>query len=164
MGERCQRHRLRRLRFFHLLVMDCFQSSLKTQRGDILSFFPAVLTICFHHSSVSKESACNAGILPRCRRPGFNSWVWKIPWKRKWQLTLVFLPGKSHGQRSWWATVHRLVKSQTWLKWLSMHALCYSSLEKQQGGDLVNHNLEVRRRDHFLKNPSGLKKYHHFRS
>ena len=27
-------------------------------------------------------------------------WVGKIPWRRKWQLTLVFLPGKSNGQRS----------------------------------------------------------------
>ena len=34
------------------------------------------------------------------RRLGFNSWVGKIPWKRKWQPTPVFLPGKSHGQRS----------------------------------------------------------------
>ena len=41
-----------------------------------------------------KESAC------QCRRHGFNPWIRKIPWKRKWQLTPVFLPGKSHGQRS----------------------------------------------------------------
>ena len=27
-------------------------------------------------------------------------WVGKVPWSRKWQPTLVFLPGKSHGQRS----------------------------------------------------------------
>ena len=33
-------------------------------------------------------------------RPGFDPWVRKIPWRRKWQPTLVFLPGKSHGQRS----------------------------------------------------------------
>ena len=26
--------------------------------------------------------------------------VWKIPWRREWQPTLVFLPGESHGQRS----------------------------------------------------------------
>jgi len=26
--------------------------------------------------------------------------VWKIPWRRKWQPTPVFLPGKPHGQRS----------------------------------------------------------------
>ena len=31
---------------------------------------------------------------------GFNSWVRKIPWKRKWQPTPVFLLGESHGQRS----------------------------------------------------------------
>ena len=31
---------------------------------------------------------------------GFDPWVGKIPWRRKWQLTQVFLPGKFHGQRS----------------------------------------------------------------
>ena len=35
-----------------------------------------------------------------CRRCRSNSWVGKIPWRREWQLTPVFLPGKSHGQRS----------------------------------------------------------------
>ena len=34
------------------------------------------------------------------RRCGFDPWVRKDPWRRKWQPTLVFLPGKSHGQRS----------------------------------------------------------------
>ena len=29
-----------------------------------------------------------------------NPWIEKIPWNKKWQPTLVFLPGKSHGQRS----------------------------------------------------------------
>ena len=37
---------------------------------------------------------------PQCRRLGFNPWVGKIPWRRKWQLILIFLPGKLHGQRS----------------------------------------------------------------
>ena len=32
-------------------------------------------------------------------RDGFNPWVWKIPWRRAWQPTPVFLPGESHGQR-----------------------------------------------------------------
>ena len=41
-----------------------------------------------------KEPACQ---LRRCR---FNPWVGKIPWRRKWQPTPVFLPGESHGQRS----------------------------------------------------------------
>ena len=39
-----------------------------------------------------KESTC------QCRRLGFDPWVRKIPWRRKWQPTQVFLPGKSHGQ------------------------------------------------------------------
>ena len=38
--------------------------------------------------------------LPAVQRPGFNPWVGKIPWRRKWQPTPVFLPGESHGQRS----------------------------------------------------------------
>ena len=34
------------------------------------------------------------------RRPGFNAWVGKIPWRRKWQSTPVLLPAEFHGQRS----------------------------------------------------------------
>ena len=36
----------------------------------------------------------------QCGRSGFNPWVRKIPWRRKWQPAPVFLPGESHGQRS----------------------------------------------------------------
>ena len=35
----------------------------------------------------------------RTERCSFDLWVGKIPWRRKWQPTPVFLPGKSHGQR-----------------------------------------------------------------
>ena len=44
-----------------------------------------------------KEPIC------QCRRHkirGFNPWVGKIPWRRAWQPTAVFLPGESHGWRS----------------------------------------------------------------
>ena len=34
------------------------------------------------------------------KRPGFNPWVRKIPWRRKWLLTLSFLLEKFHRQRS----------------------------------------------------------------
>ena len=50
----------------------------------------------FPNGSVGKESTCNAGN----RGDGFNSWVRKIPRRRKWQPMPVFLPGKSHRQRS----------------------------------------------------------------
>ena len=36
----------------------------------------------------------------RRKRPGFQPWVGKIPWKRQWQPTPLFLPGESNGQRS----------------------------------------------------------------
>ena len=58
----------------------------------------------------------------QCGRPRFNPWVGKIPWRRAWQCTPVFLPGEPHGQRSLVATVHGVTKSQTRLKLLSMHA------------------------------------------
>ena len=35
-----------------------------------------------------------------CRSPGFSPWVGKIPWRRAWQPTAVFLPGEFQGQRS----------------------------------------------------------------
>ena len=44
-----------------------------------------------------KNLPANAGDVKRCR---FDSWVGKIPWKRAWQPTPVFLPEESHGQRS----------------------------------------------------------------
>ena len=36
----------------------------------------------------------------RHKKCGFDPWVWKIPWRRAWKPTAVFLPGGSHGQRS----------------------------------------------------------------
>ena len=44
---------------------------------------------------VVKNPPASAG-----KRHEFYPWVKKIPWSRKWQPTLVFLLGKSHGQRS----------------------------------------------------------------
>jgi len=41
-----------------------------------------------------KEPTC------QCRKHGFSPWVGKIPWKRAWQPTPLFLPGESHGQIS----------------------------------------------------------------
>ena len=45
-----------------------------------------------------KESTCQAGEVGSI--PGSNPWVGKIPWRRKWQPTPVFLPGESQGQQS----------------------------------------------------------------
>ena len=48
----------------------------------------------FPSGSDGKEFAC------QCRRPGFDPQVGKIPWRREWQPTPVFLPGEFHGQRT----------------------------------------------------------------
>ena len=55
----------------------------------------------------NKESAY------QCRRLGFDPWVGKIPWRREWQPTPIFLPGKFHGQRSLVGYSHGIAKSQT---------------------------------------------------
>jgi len=39
-------------------------------------------------------------IFLQCKRHGLDPWVMKSPWRRKWQPTPIFLPGKSHGQRN----------------------------------------------------------------
>ena len=50
---------------------------------------PTPVFFSFAGGLAGKESACHVG------RPGFNPWAGKIPWRRAWQLTPVFLPGKS---------------------------------------------------------------------
>ena len=55
-----------------------------------------------------KNTAC------QWKKHQFNRWVAKIPWRKKWQPTSVFLPGKSHGQRNL-AVAMGLQKSQPWL-------------------------------------------------
>ena len=49
---------------------------------------------CFPGGSYGKESACSAG------DSGFGLGVGKIPWRKAWQPTPVFLSGESHGQRN----------------------------------------------------------------
>ena len=55
----------------------------------------------------------------RHRIDRFDPWVRKIPWKRAWLHTPVFLPGESMDRGTWWAATHRVAKSQTWLKRLN---------------------------------------------
>ena len=40
-------------------------------------------------------------------------------WRRKWQVTPVFLPGESQGWGAWWASIYGVTQSRTWLRWLS---------------------------------------------
>ena len=71
--------------------------------------------------SESAEQSPGNPTLTGCWRCRFDLWVRKIPWRRKWQPTPVFLPGKSQGQRGLVGdyTVHEASKSQLQL---SSHA------------------------------------------
>jgi len=54
-----------------------------------------------------KEGSLTAGfhwlkwcrICLQCGRPRFDPWIGKIPWRRQWLSTPVFLLGEFHGQR-----------------------------------------------------------------
>ena len=65
------------------------------------------------HSGKESTCQCRGG-----KRHKFHPWVRKIPWRRKWQPTPVFLPGKSHGWRSLAGYSPGVTKS--WTR-LSMH-------------------------------------------
>ena len=64
-----------------------------TFSSEDISFLPLYIA-GFLGGSDGKESACTAG------KPRFDPWVGKIPWRRAWQPTPVFLPGEFQGQRS----------------------------------------------------------------
>ena len=60
-----------------------------------LSFF-----FCPHQAAYASLVAQTGKNLPAMQTPGFSPRVWKIPWRRNWQPTPVFLTGEFHGQRS----------------------------------------------------------------
>ena len=74
--------------------------------------------IGFPGGASDKQSTC------QCRRHKklrFKPWVRKISWRRAWQSTPVFLPGNSVDRGDWWATVHRVPKSQMRLEQCNTH-------------------------------------------
>ena len=62
------------------------------RRSTVLMVVTALLRLPWSYSG--KESTC------QCSRSKFDLWVGKIPWRSECQPTPVFLPGKSHGQKS----------------------------------------------------------------
>ena len=73
--------------------MDCSMPGLPVQH-QLTGLGAPILQYGLPWSLSDKESTC------QCRRCGFDPRVGKVPWRRKWQSTPIFLPGKSHGQRS----------------------------------------------------------------
>ena len=80
-----------------------------SQRWYILSCFASCQGLLRWCSG--KESTC------QCKKCGFNPWVRKIPWSRKWQPHFGIVAWKTPWKRgAWWATVHGVAKSQKWLR------------------------------------------------
>ena len=72
-------------------------SILKSRDITLLTKVHIVKAMGFPGGTRGKEPACQCR---KHKRHRFNSWVGKIPWRRAWQPTPVFLPGEFYGQRS----------------------------------------------------------------
>ena len=78
---------------------ETFSKAFKCLKFDYRKLSILFLPVSLYHLNrlpwwlSGKEPTC------QCRRHGFDPWVGKIPWRRKWQPTPVFLPGESHGRR-----------------------------------------------------------------
>ena len=81
-----------------------------------------------------KESTCQC----RSRRHEFNPWVWKISWRKKWQLTPVFLPEKSYDRRSLAFTDHGVNKEYDTTEQLIKHTLLWNGLAVFGWGNSVS--------------------------
>ena len=82
----------------------------------------------FPGGSSGKEPTC------QCRRHSrhiFDPWVGKIPQRRSWQPTPVFLPGQFRGQKSLVGYSSWGLQSRTWLKRLSVHGRKDGEEEKE---------------------------------
>ena len=88
------------------------------QSGSVICIHISPPFWAFYFLLVVKNLLANAGDL---RDVGFDPWDMKIPQRRKWQPTPVFLPGKFRRQRSL-VGYSRWGCKDTRLKWLSMHA------------------------------------------
>ena len=76
-----------------------------------------------------KESACQ---YRRHRRLGFDPCVGKIPWRRKWHPLQHSCLENPVNRGAWWATVHRVSKSWTWLTTEHTDA-CHFRVTKEVG-------------------------------
>ena len=115
--------------FFNLITLDlqCYVSFRCTAKwfGYIYLLYIYVYNphpLGFPDSASSKEPTCQCRRHKRCR---LDPWVGKIPCRRKRQPTSVFLLGNPMNGGAWESTVHRVAKSWTRLKRLSLHACIF---------------------------------------
>ena len=127
--------------------------------GDLPCFWFAFnhLTYGLPRWRSGKKSACQCR---RCERYRFSPWVGKLPWRRKWKPTPVFLPGQVYGQRSLvgfspcsckeLGTVEWL-RIYAWVSTVGKHVVCSSIL---RGGDFPRAGSLLSSRKHNLTIPT----------
>ena len=90
-------------------------------------------------------------VCQQCRRPGFNPWVRKIPWRRKWQLSMwywmkrsrVLIPFKYHYKKQ--------KTKDTWKRWQQYKA---QSQETQYKSSKITHRSPITDNINYGKVPS----------
>jgi hypothetical protein len=107
-----------------------------------LSYYLPSYYIGFPGGTSGKESSCQCG---RCKKRRFDPWVGKMPWRRKWQLNLIFLPGKFHGRRS-------LAGYHPWSRKRVGYDLAYTPIPWPDSARFFcdPHNNPLRQYDHYV--------------
>ena len=106
------------------VVLWCLKSFEKLIKPLSLFRLCISLILGLHEWCSGKELAC------QCRRLRFNPWARKIPWRRIWQPTPVFLPWESHCQRSLEGYSPCSCKDTDTTEWLNMHSLVLLEITK----------------------------------
>ena len=120
---------------FSLLACSPSRKSWNFVRGVCVFTNPRHVSRASQVALVVKNLPANAGDM----RHGFDLWVGKIPWRKAWQPSPVFFSlWNPMDREAWWATVHGVAKSWTWLKPLSMqHMGVKSNWKEFPGGPVV---------------------------
>ena len=108
--------------FYLLVIVSNAAMSISVQLSIWVPFFSSFVWNCWviwwflFFQALLDSSVVKYPPTMQETRHGFNTWVRKVPWKRKWQSTAVFLPGNNPMDRgALWATVHEVAKSWTGL-------------------------------------------------
>ena len=119
-----------RIDWFDLLAVEGTLKSLPqhhSSKASILwcsAFF--IVQVSYPYMTIGKTIALTRRtFVLQCRRPGFNLWVRKIPWRREWQPIPEFLPGKSQGQRNLAGYSPWGCKESDTTEWLSIAYITY---------------------------------------
>ena len=81
-----------------------------------------------------------AFLMAHCRRPGYKTWVWMIPWRMAWQPTPVYLHGESPGTEEP-GGVQPMGSQKVGRNWATKHSTAQHS--KYYSADIVRKSLKL---------------------